>query len=100
MRVSVLQGLGEEMDYSQGLPTPMGYFGQDATPKAVTPNLPLKPVNIPALLWVPTAAVQVGIAYLLLSNALNKWKDGWEIVGYVAGGMFALGAVRSIGCGL
>lgn len=86
-----MYGLGEEMDYSQGLPTPMGQL---------TPEQIAKAGGTAVLTFgLVTAAVQGGIAYLLISNA-KKWQGGWPTVGYIAGGLFALGAVGSVAFGL
>lgn len=88
-------GLGEEMDYSQGLPTPVGDLGQQPTPEQIA-----KAGGNAALTFgLVTGAVQGGIAYLLLANA-KKWQNGWSAVGYIAGGLFALGAVGSVAFGL
>jgi hypothetical protein len=91
-----MYGLGEEMDYSQGLPTPMGGFDQQPpTPEEVARIAG----NAALMVGLVTGAVQGGIAYLLISNA-KKWQAGWAAVGYIAGGLFALGAAGSLTFGL
>jgi hypothetical protein len=89
-----MYGLGQEMDYSQGLPTPVGGLGQQPSPEQIAKASG----NVALTIGLAGAAVQGGIAYLLLTNA-KKWQNGWSAVGYIFGGLFALGAVGSAAFG-
>lgn len=85
-----LFGLGEEMDYSQGLPTPMGYLGQDATADGSKTFL---------LMGLIAGLFQGAVAYAIMSNA-GKWKNPLKTIGYVGGGVLAVGAIGSLAIGL
>ena len=82
-----LFGLGEEMDYSQGLPTPMSDLGTE------------DPANYFLSGMLFSAAVQGGIAYLLMSSS-GKLKNPWKTLGYIGGGLMTVGAVGAVAAAL
>lgn len=113
--VSPYYGMGEAVDYSQGLPTPVSGMG------AVVPLLPIDaPIyqmprdvqlsylgqatqsdiirtgnTIFTVVGLAGAAISGVIAYLLLANA-GKWKGAGGFLGYLGGGIFTLSTIGGI----